>query len=170
MCAGAAANGTFFRNALESCERLMLTPSQASISACRRGIVQFGRSATGSCSNGVTTRKAVSLFTGDGPGAMLARSASTPPAANALRHSRTVSSRTPNASAIGALVHPASVSSTARARSASPRSREPARAMSAPRWSSLAATGDFPAMAHTRESMRQLNRRMYPLVNQAESA
>ena len=70
-CAGAAANGTFFRNALDSCERLMRTPSRASISARRRGLVQLRRSATGSSSKGVTTRKAASLFTGDGPGAML---------------------------------------------------------------------------------------------------
>ena len=117
----------FFRNALDSCARLMLRPSRASISARRRGIVQLGRSATGSCSNGVTTRKAVALFTAGGPAATLARSASTPPAAKSLRHRRTVSSRTPNASAILGLVQPASVSSTARARSASPRSREPAR-------------------------------------------
>ena len=59
---------------------------------------------------------------------MLAFSAATPPAMKSLRHRRTVSSRTPNASAILGLVQPASVSSTARARSASPRSREPARA------------------------------------------
>ena len=50
----------------------MLTPSRASISARRRAIVQLGRLATGSSSNGVTTRKAVSLFTGGGPGATLA--------------------------------------------------------------------------------------------------
>ena len=37
----------FFRNALDSCERLMRTPSRASISARRRGIVQLRRSATG---------------------------------------------------------------------------------------------------------------------------
>ena len=81
--------------------------------------------ATGSSSKGVATRKAASLFTGGGPGAMLAFSAATPPAVKSLRHRRTVSSRTPNASAILGLVQPASVSSTARARSASPRSREP---------------------------------------------
>ena len=61
----------------------------------------------------MATRKAASLFTGDGPGAMLAFSAATPPPAKSLRQSRTVSSRTPNASAISGLVQPASVSSTA---------------------------------------------------------
>src|SRR6201997_4397642 len=160
----------FFRNALDSCERLMRTPSRASISARRRGIVQLRRSATGSSSKGAATRKAASLFSGGGPGAMLAFSAATPPAVKSLRHRRTVSSRTPNASAILELVQPASVKSTARARSASPRSREPARAIRAARCSSLAVTGDLPAMPHTRESVSPLNRKTYPLVNQAESA
>ena len=59
----------------------MRTPSRVSISARRRAIVQFGRLATGSSSNGVTTRKAVSLFTGDGPGATLDFNASMPTAA-----------------------------------------------------------------------------------------
>ena len=126
----------------------MRAPSRASISARRRGIVQLRRSATGCSSNGVATRKAASLFTAGGPGAMLAFSASTPLAAKALRHRRTVSSRTPNASAISGLVQAASVKSTARARSASPRSRELARAKRAARCSPLAVTGDFPAMPH----------------------
>ena len=65
----------FFRNALDSCERLMRTPSRASISARRRGIVQLRRSATGSSSRGMATRSAASLFTGAGPGATLAFSA-----------------------------------------------------------------------------------------------
>src|SRR5665213_4269724 len=119
----------FFRKAFDNCDRLMRTPSRASISARMRAIVQFGLSATGSSSNGVITRNAVELFTGSGPGAMLAFSASTPPLPKSLRHRRTVSSRTPNASALRGLVQPASVSSTARARSASPRSREPASAV-----------------------------------------
>ena len=161
----------FFRNALDSCDRLMLTPSRASISARRRGIVQFGRSATGASSRGVTTRKAASLFTGAGPGATLAFNASTPPAAKSLRHSRTVSSRTPNASAILGLVQPASVSNTARARSASPRSREPARAERAARCSSLAITGDFPAIPPTMQiDGGSKSQKTYPLVNQTESA
>ena len=78
----------------------MRTPSCASISARMRAIVQFGRLATGSSSNGVTTRKAVSLFTSDGPGATLAFNASMSPRLKSLRHNRTVSSRTLNASAI----------------------------------------------------------------------
>ena len=46
----------------------ILTPSRASISAMRRGIVQLGRSATGASSRGATTRSAASVFTGGGPG------------------------------------------------------------------------------------------------------
>src|SRR5271157_4075242 len=161
----------FFRKALDSCERLMHTPSRASISARRRGIVQLRRSATGSSSKGVATRKAASLFIGGGPGAMLAFSAATPPAVKSLRQRRTVSSRTPNASAILGLVQPVSVSSTARARSASPRSREPARAARAARCSSLAITGDFPAIPHTlRIDGGSESQKTYPLVNQTESA
>ena len=110
------------------------------------------RSATGSSSKGVTTRNAVSLFTGAGPGATLAVSASTPPSAKSLRQRRTVSSRTPNASAIRGLVQPDSVSSTARDLSASPRSREPASAARAARCSSVAVIGDFPAMSCLCES------------------
>jgi hypothetical protein len=37
------------------------------ISAMRRGIVQFGLSATGASSNGMQTRNAASVFTGGGP-------------------------------------------------------------------------------------------------------
>ncbi len=63
----------------------MHTPSRASISARRRGIVQLRRSATGSSSKEVATRKAASLFIGGGPGAMLAFSAATPPTVKSLR-------------------------------------------------------------------------------------
>src|SRR5271157_4608282 len=136
----------FFRRALDSCERLMRTPSRASISARKRAIVQLGLSATGASSNGVATRNAVSLFTGGGPGAMLAFRAPAPPLPKSLRHSRTVSSRTPNASAIRGLVQPARVNSTARALSASPRSRDSARLRNATLCSSLAANKDLPAM------------------------
>src|SRR5271157_4593183 len=160
----------FFRNALDNCDRLMRTPSRASISARSRAIVQFGRSATGSSSRGVTTRNAAALFTASGPGATLAFNASTPPLPKSLRHNRTVSSRTPNASAIRGLVQPDNVSSTARARSASPRSRDPARAARATRCSSLAATGDFPPMPHPPESMPTANPKTRPLVNPPESA
>ena len=143
----------FFRNALDNCERLIRTPSRASISARRRGIVQLRRSATGCSSKGAATRNAVSLFTGAGPGATLACSAAIPPPAKSLRQRRTVSSRTPNASAMRGLVQPASVSSTARDLSASPRSRELASVARAARCSSVAVSGDFPAMSCTCESV-----------------
>ncbi len=160
----------FFRNALDNCDRLIRTPALASISARRRAIVQFGRSATGSSSSGVTTRNAASLFTGGGPGAMLACNAATPPLPKSLRHSRTVSSRTPNASAIRALVQPESVSSTARARSASPRSRDPASAPKPTRCSELASTGDLLPMPRTPKPLRTKNRNSPALVKPPESA
>ena len=154
----------FFRKALDSCERLMRTPSRASIAARRRGIVhRFFQQGGGHAQGGFS-------FIGGGPGAMLAFSATTPPAVKSLRQRRTVSSRTPNASAILGLVQPASVSSTARARPASPRSREPARATRAARCSSLAVTGDFPAMPHTLQIGPGNKSETYPLVNQTESA
>ena len=160
----------FFRSALDSCERLMRTPSRASISARRRAIVQFGLSATGSSSRGVTTRNATELLTGSGPRAMVALSASLPPRAKSLRHCRTVSSRTPHASAMRALVQPASVNTMARALSASPRSRDLERADKATRRSSLASTGDLPPMPHPPESVPTANRNTYPLVKLSESA
>ena len=88
---GTSPTKLFFRSALDSCERLMLTPSRASISARRRGMVQLGRSATGAASRGMATRSAASLFTGAGPGATVAFSASTPPLMKSPRQSRTVS-------------------------------------------------------------------------------
>src|SRR5277367_6556949 len=160
----------FFRNALDNCDRLMRTPSRASISARMRAIVQFGRLATGSSSNGVTTRKAVSLLIGGGPGATLAFNASMPVRLKSLRHSRTVSSRTPNASATRGLVQPDSVSRMARALSASPRSREPASAVRAERWSSLAETGDLPLMPQPFRIDAESESYTYPLVKLAESA
>ena len=75
----------FFRNALDNCDRLMRTPSLVSISARRRAIVQFVLSATGSSNNGVTTRNATALFTGSGPEATRAFTASTPPRAKSPR-------------------------------------------------------------------------------------
>ena len=72
-CAAAGASGTFFAAPWESCDRLMRTPSHASISTCSRGIVQLRRSATGCSSKGVTTRKAASSSPGpDRAGATLA--------------------------------------------------------------------------------------------------
>jgi len=133
-------------------------------------MVQLGRSATGASSNGITTRNAASLFTGAGPGATVAFRAATPPCMKSLRQSRTVSSRTPNASAMCGLVQPASVNMTARARSASPRSREPANVAKAVRCSSVAESGDCPAMSCTCESGAGSESASHPLVKPAESA
>src|SRR5580700_9921601 len=144
----------FFRNALDNCDLPILTPSRASILAMRRGIVQLGRSATGASSRGATTRSAALVFAGGGPGATVAFNAATPPRANSLRHRRTVSSRTPKASAMRGLVHPDSVSNIARARSASPRSREWADVSSALRCSSPPSPEicpPYPASANQRE-------------------
>ena len=171
VCRGRRQRNFFFASALDSCDRLMRTPARASISARSRGIVQLRRSATGASSKGVTTRKAAALFTGAGPGAAWAFNAGTPPRMKSLRHRRTVSSRTPNASAIRGLVQPASVKSTARARSASPRSCEPARARSPARCSSLVVTGDFPAMPTTlRIGAGSQPQKAYPLVSRTEPA
>ena len=63
------------------------------------------------------------------------------------------------------LVQPDSVSSTARARSASPRSRDRARAISTVRCSSVAKSGDCPAMPCTSNRSRQ--RISPPTVGQA---
>jgi hypothetical protein len=132
---------------LGSCERLMRTPSRASISARRRGIVQLRRSAAGSLSKGVATREAASLFTGDGPGAMLAFSAATPPAAKSLRQSRTYprARKTPPQSQDwyspqASAARRAPVRLPTIARTGQRRGR---------RCSSLATTRDFPAMPHT---------------------
>src|SRR5271166_5895346 len=160
----------FFRSALESCDGPISTCSRFLISAMRRGSVQFARLATGALSKGTQTRSAASVFTGAGPAYTLAFTASTPPCVKSLRHSRTVSSRTRNTSAIRALVQPSSVNSMARARSASPRSRDPARASSAARCPSLAVTGDLPAMSRPRESVRRRNHNRDLLVKFMESA
>jgi hypothetical protein len=160
----------FFRSVLDNCDLPIRTPSRASISPIRRAIVQLRRLATGASKRGVTTRSAASLFTGAGPGATLAFSASTPPSAKSQRHRRTVSSRTPKASAMRGLVQPKSVSNIARARSASPRSRECANARSAARCSPSAVIGDLPTMPRLRESTQRRNHTPHSLATPAESA
>jgi hypothetical protein len=138
-CAGAAGSGSpFLRSTFENCEREMVTPSRRSISWANRASVQFVRSATGPAKSGPATLSAACAFTGNGPHATFVRTASMPPAWKSERHSRTVSSRTPNASAIRALVQPDNVSKTVRARSASARSAPLAIAFSAICCSSVA--------------------------------
>src|SRR4051794_38207142 len=105
-------------------EQEMRTPARGSIASTNRGSVQFGRSATGPARTPSATARARSALTGGGPGATDFFRASMPPVMKVLRQNRTVSSRTPKASAIWLLVQPNRVSKIARARSASPRSRE----------------------------------------------
>src|SRR3954466_6406816 len=136
------AKAPFFRSTTESREREMRTPARVSISSARRGSVQFGRSATGPDRTSSATARARSALTGAGPGATDVFSASIPPVMKVLRQKRTVSSRTPKASAIWPLVQPKRVSTIARARSAAPRSCERLSAISANRCSASALTGD----------------------------
>ena len=119
--AAAAASGSFFRSVLDNCDLPIRTPSRASISLIRRAIVQLRRLATGASKRGVdVAQRGLALHRGwaRAPRARLQRF-------NAAigeitqRHRRTVSSRTPKASAMRGLVQPKSVSNIARARSAS---------------------------------------------------
>ena len=160
----AEAEPPFFRSTLESCGREMEMPSRASISLANRASVQFVRSATGCDSSGPATRSAAPALNGEGPGATVDLSAPAPQEANSLRHSRTVSSRTPNASAICGLVQTFSVSKMARARFASPRSNLPASVFSIDYCSSVAATGDLPAMSNPGGSMQRWNHSQSPLA------
>ena len=90
----------FWRSTTDSREREMRTPERFSIASARRGSVQFGRSATGPDRTSSATASAHSALTGAGPSATDFFNASTPPVIKVLRQNRTVSSRTPKASAI----------------------------------------------------------------------
>jgi hypothetical protein len=158
------------RSTTESREREMRKPARRSISSARRGSVQFGRSATGAASTSSATSSARSALVGAGPGGGRVRSAATPCRMNALRHSRTVSSRTPKARAMPGLVQPESVSRIARARSASPRSRDRARPARARLWSSSATTGDLPAMPRTPAQIGAGNHPPHPLASPVKPA
>src|SRR5215470_162034 len=141
------AKAPFLRSTTDNREGEMRTPERCSISSANRGNVQFGRSATGVSRSACATASAQPALTGGGPGATRRRSAATPPVMNVLRHSRTVSSRTPKAWAMRLLVHPDSVNSTARARSASPRSGDWLSSVKACRCAASAMIGDLPAMS-----------------------
>src|SRR5919107_4065404 len=95
-----------WRSTTDSREGEMRTPERVSISLARRGSVQFGRSATGPDKTSSATANARSALMGAGPGATDVFSASISPVMKALRQTRTVSSRTPKAWAIWALVQP----------------------------------------------------------------
>ena len=154
-----------WRSTTDSREREMRMPERFSISSANRGSVQLGRSATGPDRTSSVTASARSALTGVGPGATAVFSASMPPVLKALRQTRTVSSRTPKASAIWLLVQPERVSTIARARSASPRSRERLRAISADLWSSSAVTGDLPARIPISDPIKRRNHSPHPLAS-----
>ena len=90
--------------------------------------------------------------------------------ANALRHSRTVSSRTPKAAAMSGLGQPESVSRMARARSASARSRDRPSSTKARLCSSFAETGDLPAMIRTPAQIGAGNHRPRSLARPGKPA
>src|SRR4051812_8374256 len=153
----------FFRSTTESREREMRRPERCSISLAKRGSVQFGRFATGADRSSSATSNARSALIAAGPGATVALSAPTPPRMNALRHSRTVSSRTPNASAISGLVQPRNVSRIARDRSASPRSRDWLSPSNSRLRSASATTGDLPTMIPPANQLTRANHSPHPL-------
>src|SRR5712691_40594 len=135
----------FFRTTL-SRDVEMRSPVRFSISSAKRGKVQFGRSDTPGANSVSITDKAARALTGSGPGAVRARSPTTPSRPKIQRQCRTLSACTQNAEAIRSLVHPSSDSKTARARSASSRSDEPARTRNSARCSALATIHDRPDM------------------------
>src|SRR3954464_9415985 len=164
------AEAPFFLSTTDSREREMRTPERVSISSAKRGSVQFGRSATGPDRTSSATASARSALTGAGPGAIDVFSASIPPVMKALRQTRTVSSRTLNASAIWLLVQPERVSTIARARSASPRSRERLSAIRARLWPSVAARGDLPAMIPISDQINRRNHGPHPWASPSTPA
>src|SRR5215213_7746119 len=155
----------FWRSTTDSREGEMRRPARLSISSARRGSVQFGRSPTGLDKTSSATASARSALTGADPGAIDFFRASIPPAVKALRQNRTVSSRTPKASAIWLLVQPERVSTIARARSASPRSRAWLRATSSCLCSSSAVTEDLPAMIPISNLIKRRNHSPHPLAS-----
>ena len=167
-CAGVDASRTCFRTALDSCERLMRTPSRASISARRRGIVQFRRSATVLLARGDDAHGGFTLHPRRAwRGARLQRcdtaggDVAAPQANRIFAHAKRLRD-------LGAGPTSQRQKHGAR-RSASPRSRELARARRPARCSSLAVTGDFPAMPYTlRIGAVSQPQKTYPLVMHRE--
>src|SRR5215211_986394 len=160
----------FWRSTTDNREQEMRTPERVSISSARRGSVQFGRLATGADRTSSATASARSALTGVGPGATDVFSASIPPVMKALRQKRTVSSRTPNASAIWPLVQPDRVSRMARARSASPRSRERLSAIRARLCSSSATTDDLPAIIPISKQIRRQRQALHSWASLSKPA
>ena len=96
----------------------------------------------------------------------------TPPAVKSLRHRRNrIFAHAKRLRDLGAGPTGSQASARRAARSASQRSRESARANRPARCSSLAVTGDFPAMPYTlRIGAGREPQKTYPLVSQTESA
>lgn len=159
--AGPSPSVAVFFSALLSCDFEMETSARRVISACRRGNVQFARSATGAVNTDAATPAAASLLTLSRPGRALARRPSTPLSANQLRHRRTLSGVTPNARAICPLVQPLIDNTTARARSASSRRSDRASACNASTCSAVETTRGRPAMTHP--TARRNIRRVYDM-------
>src|SRR3954463_16571163 len=166
----APAESPLWRSTTDSREQEMRTPARVSIASTNRGSVQFGRSATGPDRTSSATARARSALTGAGPGATDFFRASMPPVMKVLRQNRTVSSRTPKASAIWLLVQPNRVSKIARARSASPRSREWLRAISPCLCSSSTTTGDLPAMIPISNQIKRRDHALHSLASSGKSA
>jgi hypothetical protein len=164
------AKAPFLRSALESCDLEIVTPSRAAISSAKRASVQLTRFVTGADRRGSATRKAACVFTGVGPGKGRVSKASTPLSMNSLRQRRTVSSRTPKASAMRGLVQPRSVKRMALALSASARSDPTAFDSSAAICSCVARTGDLPAMLHPPNHLAGRNHKRRPLARPVKLA
>src|ERR1700761_1842381 len=120
----------------------MRLPVRRSISSCRRGRVQFGRSATSGTKTCSITDRAACALAAAGPAALRARNPATPLRPKIHRQCRTLSGRTPNAAAIRSLLHPSNDNRMARARSASSRSDERAKTRNSAHCSALAKIHD----------------------------
>src|ERR1700751_5337748 len=94
----------------------MCSPVRRSISSCRRGRVQFARSATSGAKTCSITDNAACALAAAGPAALRARNPATPLRPKIHRQCRTLSGRTPNAAAIRSLVYPSNDNRMARAK------------------------------------------------------
>jgi len=155
--AGAAPFEPPFFSALLNCAFEIESPLRAASSACNRGKVQFGRSATGLDRTSRAKARAASLLIGAGPACGCARKPSTPSAMNHVRHRRTLSGVTPKARAICPLVQPCTDNKTARARSTSSRRADRASASSSATSSTVATTRGRPTMTPSILSHAHLN-------------
>ena len=171
VCRGRRQRKLFFATPSTAATYRSSRPRAPRSRPCRRGIVQFGRSATGASSRGVTTRSAASLFTGGGPGATVAfqrrdtaaRELAAPQTHRVFAHAEGFRNRAdwsiPTRSAI------------------SPAPDQPRRGFvnganvsSALRCASPAVTRDLPAMTSLPESTRRPNHTYNSLVKLRESA